>query len=185
MDCPPRAITWTPQWTPAVPPPRGVVHTCPTIRAAGTRCVWLAANSNDDGLQPRSSTATLCMRKADRSSTSHTTNSFWRVCGAQAAGDQRRVAVGGRLPEGDAGASVRGFGVVAIPPLNLEAVCLVACYSYDGGPHWGADVRRPSGIERRNRVPGARAERAPELGGGKFEGNVVASHRLCMCPIKC
>ena len=44
----------------------------------------------------------------------------------------------------DAGASVRGFGVVAIPPLNLEAVCLVACYSYDGGPHWGADVRRPS-----------------------------------------
>ena len=41
----------------------------------------------------------------------------------------------------DAGDSVRGFGVVAIPPLNLEAVCLVACYSYDGGPHWGADVR--------------------------------------------
>ena len=70
------------------------------------------------------------------------------------------------------------------PPLNLEAVCLVACYSYDGGPHWGADVRRPSGIERRNRVPGARAERAPELCGGKFEGNVVASHRLCMCLIK-
>ena len=85
----------------------------------------------------------------------------------------------------DAGASVRGFGVVAVPPLNLEAVCLVACYTYDGGPHWGADVRRPSGIEIRNRVPGARAERAPELGGGTFEGNVVASHRLCMCPIKC
>ena len=186
MDCPPRAITWTPQWAPAVPPPRGVVHTCPTIRAAGTRCVWLAAaNSNDDGLQPRSSTATLCMRKADRSSTSHTTNSFWRVCGAQAAGDQRRVAVGGRLPEGRRrfGAWLRGGH--NFPPLNLEAVCLVACYSYDGGPHWGADVRRPSGIERRNRVPGARAERAPELGGGKFEGNVVASHRLCMCPIKC
>ena len=125
MDCPPRAITWTPQWTPAVPPPRGVVHTCPTIRAAGTRCVWLAANSNDDGLQPRSSTATLCMRKADRSSTSHTTNSFWRVCGAQAAGDQRRVAVGGRLPEGR-----RRFGAWLrhnFPPLNLEAVCLVAC----------------------------------------------------------
>ena len=59
------------------------------------------------------------------------------------------------------------------PPLNLEAVCLVACYSYDGGPHCGADVRRPSGIERRNRVPGARAERAPELCGGKFEGNVI------------
>ena len=37
--------------------------------------MWLAANSNDDGLQPRSSTATLCMRKADRSITSHTTNS--------------------------------------------------------------------------------------------------------------
>ena len=71
------------------------------------------------------------------------------------------------------------------PPLKLEAVCLVACYSYGGGPHWGADVRRPSGIERRNRVPGARAERAPELYGGKFEGNVVASHRLCMYPIKC
>ena len=156
MDCPPRAITWTPQWTPAVPPPRGVVHTCPTIRAAGTRCVWLAANSNDDGLQPRSSTATLCMRKADRSSTSHTTNSFWRVCGAQAAGDQRRVAVGGRLPEGR-----RRFGAWLrhnFPPLNLEAVCLVACYTYDGGPHWGADVRRPSGIERRNRVLGARLE---------------------------
>ena len=132
MDCPPRAITWTPQWTPAVPPPRGVVHTCPTIRAAGTRCVWLAANSNDDGVQPRSSTATLCMRKADRSSTSHTTNSFWRVCGAQAAGDQRRVAVGGRLPEGR-----RRFGAWLrhnFPPLNLEAVCLVACYTYDSGP---------------------------------------------------
>ena len=144
MDCPPRAITWTPQWAPAVPPPRGVVHTCPTIRAAGTRCVWLAANSNDDGLQPRSSTATLCMRKADRSSTSHTTNSFWRVCGAQAAGDQRRVAVGGRMPEGRRrfGAWLRGGH--NFPPLNLEAVCLVACYSYDGGPHWGADVRRPS-----------------------------------------
>ena len=108
-----------------MPPPRGVVHTCPTIRAAGTRCVWLAANSNDDGLQPRSSTATLCMRKADRSITSHTTNSFWRVCGAQAAGDQRRVAVGGRLPEGR-----RRFGAWLrhnFPPLNLEAVCLVAC----------------------------------------------------------
>ena len=113
-------------------------------------CRVAAANSNDDGLQPRSSTATLCMRKADRSSTSHTTNSFWRVCGAQAAGDQRRVAVGGRLPEGR-----RRFGAWLrhnFPPLNLEAVCLVACYTYDGGPHWGADVRRPSGIERRNRV---------------------------------
>ena len=170
MDCPPRAIT------------------CPTTihRAAGTRCVWLAANSNDDWLQPRSSTATLCMKKADRSSTSHTTNSFWRVCGAQAAGDQRRVAVGGRLPEGR-----RRFGAWLrhnFPPLNLEAVCLVACYTYDGGPHWGADVRRPSGIERRNRVLQElvqSAERAPELCGGKFKGNVVASHRLCMCPIKC
>ena len=29
------------------------------------------------------------------------------------------------------------------------------------------------------------AERAPELCGGKFKGNVVASHRLCMCPMKC
>ena len=46
----------------------------------------------------------------------------------------------------DAGASVRGF-VTIFHPLNLEAVCLVACYTYDGGPHWGADVRRPSGIE--------------------------------------
>ena len=114
-------------------PTRCCSHLSNPIRAAGTRCVWLAANSNDDGLQPRSSTATLCMRKADRSSTSHTTNSFWRVCGAQAAGDQRRVAVGGRLPEGR-----RRFGAWLrhnFPPLNLEAVCLVACYTYDGGPH--------------------------------------------------
>ena len=87
----------------------------------------------------------------------------------------------------DAGASVRGF-VTNFPPLNLEAVCLVACYTYDGGPHWGADVRRPSGIERRNRVLQElvqSAERAPELCGGEFKGNVVASHRLCMYPIKC
>ena len=45
----------------------------------------------------------------------------------------------------DAGASVQWLrGGHNFPPLNLEAVRLVACYSYDGGPHWGADVRRPS-----------------------------------------
>ena len=44
----------------------------------------------------------------------------------------------------DAGASVGAWLRHNFPPLNLEAVCLVACYSYDGGPHWGADVRRPS-----------------------------------------
>ena len=88
----------------------------------------------------------------------------------------------------DAGASVRGFGVVAIPPLNLEAVCLVACYSYDGGPHWGADVRRPSLGSKDETAPQELVqsrERAPELCGRNFEGNVVASHRLCMYPIKC
>ena len=68
------------------------------------------------------------------------------------------------------------------PPLNLEAVCLVACYSYDGGPHWGADVRRPS-LGSKDETASqelVRAERAPELCGGNFEGNVVASHRLCI-----
>ena len=154
-------------------------HSC------STRCVWLAANSNDDGLQPRSSTATLCKKKADRSRTSHTTNSFWRVCGAQAAGDQRACCCRWQIARGTPALRAWLRGGHNFPPLNLETVCLVACYSYDGGPHWGADVRRPSGIERRNRVPGARAERAPELCGGNFEGNVVASHRLCMYPIKC
>ena len=64
--------------------------------------MWLAAaNSNDDGLQPRSSTATLCMRKADRSSTSHTTNSFWRVCGERKQPVIKGVLLSvARVPEG-------------------------------------------------------------------------------------
>ena len=71
-------------------------------------------------LVAQASTATLCMRKADRISISHTTNtSFWRVCGAQAAGDQRRVLLSVADCPRDASASVRGFGVVAISTAQL------------------------------------------------------------------